>query len=30
MLVPLALMPRIVAQFARAGLINTFPGARAA
>jgi Rrf2 family transcriptional regulator, iron-sulfur cluster assembly transcription factor len=26
MLIPQALMPRIVAQLARAGLINTFPG----
>jgi len=26
MLIPIALMPRIVAQLARAGLVNTFPG----
>src|SRR5215207_1700056 len=26
MLIPAALMPRIVAQLARAGLVNTFPG----
>ena len=26
MLIPQALMPRIVAQLARAGLLNTFPG----